>query len=74
MWRVWNSISDELHRPGTTMVGETPPSSLVMALSRTGWLAALRRAPSSPVPKTIASWVIELPVMWTWSTSWWCTR
>ena len=36
--------------------------------------AALRLAPSSPVPHTMASCVSALPVMCTWSTASCCTR
>ena len=56
------------------MTGDTPPSSLVTGLSSDGAPAALRAAPSGPLPKTIASWVAALPVRWTWWTPAWRTR
>ena len=49
------------------MIGETPPSSLVIGfVEQRRARALLSRRASSPVPQTIASWVTALPVMCTW--------
>ena len=68
MLAAWNAKSPARHGPGTTITGLTLPSSLVMRLASSGRRSALRRAPSSPGPKTIASWVRSEPVMWISST------
>jgi hypothetical protein len=47
------------------MIGETPPSSLVIGFVSFGVPEALAASSSSPVPQTTASWVLSLPVMWT---------
>ena len=52
---AWYSSSVMDHRPGTTITGDTLPSSAVTGLSSTGSSASLRRAPSAPGPKTTAS-------------------
>ena len=57
------------------MIGEAPPSSLVIGLSSSGVPARLRLAASAPVPQTIASWLTMLPVMCTCATrSWWARK
>ena len=48
------------------MIGETPPSSLVIGFLSTGVAAFLLAARAAPVPQTIASCVAALPVMCTW--------
>src|SRR5207245_11348310 len=70
----WNSTSLALHGPGTTMIGLTLPSSLVMRLRLIGERLALLRLPSAPTPKTIASCVLSDPVMWISSTRSWLQR
>ena len=65
---AWNRRSACDQRPGTTMTGATPPSSLVIGLSSRGVPAAFAARPSSPVPQTMASWVASLPVMCTAAT------
>src|ERR1041385_2520156 len=57
----WNSTSLALHGPGTTMIGLTLPSSLVMRLRLIGERLALLRLPSAPTPKTIAAWGLSGP-------------
>ena len=64
----WKSMSASFQSPGTTITGLIAPSSLVTGLSCTGVLAALLAAPSSPTPKTTASWVLSDAVMWIVST------
>ena len=71
---AWNLRSAFDQLPGTTITGETPPSSLVIGLSSVGVPAALAVVPWSPGPQTTASWVASLPVMCTavmpgWSAS-----
>lgn len=56
------------HAPGTTITGVTFPSSLVIGVASFGRPSARRRAPSSPLPHTIASCVARLPVTCTLAT------
>ena len=69
MLAAWKRKSRSAHGPGTTITGLTLPSSLVIRFVSSGRRSALRRAPSSPVPNTIASCVRSEPVMWISSTS-----
>ena len=55
MFIPWNSMSFSDHGPGMTITGVTLPSSAVNGLCMIGSSAALRAAPSSPVPYTIIS-------------------
>ena len=60
---AWNARSASLQRPGTTMIGDTPPSSAVIGVASSGRFSRRRFAASGPVPHTIASNVVAAPVM-----------
>lgn len=65
MCSAWNLRSASVHSPGTTMMGETPPSSAVMGFFSSGRFSRRRRFPVAPVPQVIASNIAAEPVMCT---------
>ncbi len=71
---AWCSISPRLQEPGTIITGLTLPSSPVKRFVFNGLCSAFRFWPSDPGPKTIASYVLSDPVMWSSSTAGWLQR
>ena len=79
MCSAWKRRSASVQAPGTTMIGETPPSSAVIGFFSFGRFSRLRRAVArgpGPVdgPHTIASKVGAAPVMCTCAMPGWPVR